>query len=142
MIIQVAFYKKPGTTFDKFVRWRTKSQYSHVELLIDGWGYSSSNRDGGVRRKVLDTSWGWDLYEIKLTDAQALRLQYFWANTQGCRYDKLGLVGFLFGITALQHEDRYSCGEWCAGALGFDDPEIFTPQKLLESLPERFGYSG
>lgn len=138
MIVQVAFYKKPGTNFDKFVRWRTDSQYSHVELLIDGWGHSSSTRDGGVRRKMLDTGWGWDLYTIELTDSQALTLQYFFANTQGCRYDQLGLVGFLFGITALQHEDRYTCGEWCAAALGFDDPETFTPQKLLECLTERY----
>ena len=52
--IKVHFYKaRAGKLADKVVG--IASVFSHVELEINGVCYSSSNRDKGVRSKVIDT---------------------------------------------------------------------------------------
>ena len=52
--IKVHFYNaRAGKLADKVVG--IASVFSHVELEIDGVCYSSSNRDRGVRSKVIDT---------------------------------------------------------------------------------------
>ena len=45
--IRLAFYKGKGDWVDKLVRWWTKSQYSHVEVVVGNTWISSSPRDGG-----------------------------------------------------------------------------------------------
>ena len=53
--IKIHFYKaRNGKIGDKIVG--LVSVFSHVELEINGVCYSSSNRDKGVRSKVIDTS--------------------------------------------------------------------------------------
>lgn len=37
--------------------WWTRSKYSHVEIVIDGWCYSSSIRRGGVSRERIARLW-------------------------------------------------------------------------------------
>ena len=49
--VRLAFYKGEGDWVDKLVRWWTKSQYSHVEVVGNMW-VSSSPRDGGVNAKI------------------------------------------------------------------------------------------
>ena len=53
MSVQLALYKAPGEWTNALIRWWTRSQYSHCELVIDGTCYSSSERDRGVRSKVM-----------------------------------------------------------------------------------------
>ena len=53
--IKIHFYKaRNGKIGDKIVG--LVSVFSHVELEINGVCYSASNRDGGVRSKVIATS--------------------------------------------------------------------------------------
>lgn len=52
--VRLAFYKGEGDWVDKVVRWWTKSQYSHVEVIVGDTWYSSSPRDGGVRSMQME----------------------------------------------------------------------------------------
>ena len=76
--MQIAFYKGNGGKFNRLIRWWTGSQYSHVELVIDGTWYSSSHTDGGIRSRVISGDSGnWDIYELDSIFDKDFALKYF-----------------------------------------------------------------
>jgi hypothetical protein len=131
--MQLAMYKGPPNGWKlqlahRLICLKTKSIYSHCEILIDGVGYSSSNRDGGVRAKPTDLSTKhWDLFNVHADQDQVLQ---FFSRTKGQPYDTLGELHFALGFLA-QDPDRWFCSEWCAAALGVGDPWTYSPQGLL-----------
>lgn len=87
----LALYKAPGTRLDRLIRWRTGSIYSHVEIVIGSSWYSSSPRDGGVRRREIVPKPGhWDLVPL---DADIERVVQLYSRTMGQGYDWLGIAG-------------------------------------------------
>lgn len=92
----------------------TLSRYSHCELVIDGWAYSSSSRDGGVRKKKIDFNSGhWDLVPLPYLDAEYVL--NFYEKTRNHKYDYLGLFGFV--LPFIPHSTgRWFCSEWCGKA--------------------------
>lgn len=71
--VYLAFYKGNDKLLDKIITWTSRGIYSHVEIIIDNVSYSSSGRDGGVRRKTLGTMHyndinKWDIFELKVED--------------------------------------------------------------------------
>jgi hypothetical protein len=132
--MQLAMYKGPASGWKLQLAHRlicsaTKSIYSHCEILIDGVGYTSSNRDGGVRAKPLDlTSQHWDLYALKGDEAAVL---HWFAAHKGEAYDQLGELRFAFGFLA-QDPAKWFCSEACGAALGLPQSWKFHPQGLLD----------
>jgi uncharacterized protein YycO len=119
--MEVCFYKAKGNLFNFAVRKITRSKYSHVELLFsDGVSISSSKRDGGVRKKVIE-------YDVEKWDRVKLdvgvkheALVRAWAESQlGKPYDTRALFGFLF-YPIPQDKKKYYCSEYCARCLGLD----------------------
>jgi hypothetical protein len=107
----------------------TRSKYSHIELLIGGVCWTSSNRDGGVRGKVIDLYSGkWDLFEIEGDEAKALA---WFAQHEQENYDWAGVLRFAFGFLP-NRTNQWFCSEAVAAALGLDNPDQYTPQSLLE----------
>ena len=110
------------------IAWWTRSAYSHCELVIDGWCYSSSIRDGGVRCKQIDLSADhWTVKGIDGDPDYAMRIfaqyenePYGWAD--------------LFSQQVVRLPVRDSHGEFCsslaARMLGLTDPEIWSPGML------------
>jgi hypothetical protein len=126
-MMQIAFYKAPGTLADRLVRMVTGSPYSHCELVINGTACSSSIRDGGVRMKgiYLDPA-KWDVVEV---DGDVTVAWSWFATHVGERYDWAGV--FRFVIPFLPHRRRqWFCSEACAAALGLPDPADWTPGML------------
>jgi hypothetical protein len=129
-MVKLALYKKRGNWINWLIRWRTHSPYSHCELVVDGWCYSSSGRDGGVRAKQIDLSEGWDVVDVPWAWVNKQDVLDFFAVTSGCRYDYLGvIVGAVFG-TKTNKRNRWFCSEWCAEALGMAEPWRWTPASL------------
>jgi hypothetical protein len=128
--MQIAFYKGQGQFFDKCVRWKTGSPYSHCELIVDGISYSSSIRDGGVRGKVITFNpESWDIYTVP--DNYAVALGLLFDRTKGWAYDWEGiLIGELFGTRA-QNSRRYYCSEWCGEVFGYNN---LSPDELWRRL--------
>ena len=76
--VYLAFYKGNDKLLDKIITWTSRGIYSHVEIIIDNVSYSSSGRDGGVRRKALGTMHyndvnKWDIFELKVEDANLFK---------------------------------------------------------------------
>lgn len=125
----LAFYKAQGNYQDKLIRFRTMSPYSHVELVIDRLCYSSSPRDGGVRKKIIELEPNkWDLVAVPwLQSSQALRV---FEKYSGSEYDLLGvLVGQLFNAP-IHDRDKCFCSELVAEMLGFEQPWRYSPASL------------
>lgn len=128
--VRLAFYKAPGTLVDKFIRWGSNHEYSHVELIgPDGLGWSASTREGKVRKKKINFDSGnWDIIDMPWKDASvvASRMEPF----MGQRYDYIGL--FLTHVIALNRSvpNRWICSEIVAMALGLPDAHEFSPGSL------------
>jgi len=130
--VTLAFYiAKNGTFFDKLIAWWTKSKYSHVELIIDGYWYSTSPRDGTVRRKIIPISTKWDYIEVPLKNRTKKEILEFYERTKGQKYDWINI--FLCQIIPLgiQIDDRWICSEWCTYAISGKELKI-SPQELYE----------
>lgn len=122
---------------DWLIRKITRGQYSHCEIAIqvsDGIYdcYSASYRDGGVRMKRMKLpSEKWDL--ILLMDNAALRQavqEIHYERTKGQGYDYLGVLGV---ILPFRHRlNKWFCSEWCAWALGLEQPETYSPNSLAQ----------
>ena len=105
----------------------TRSAFSHCELVVDGWCYSSSIRDGGVRRKQIDlTQPHWTVIDIDADPAKVLAL---FERTAGEPYGWLDLLTQQV-LRLPVSSAGWFCSEWCAKALGLTDPEIWSPGML------------
>lgn len=122
--IQLAFYKGPPPNSDLLhvithnaIKLRTWSQYSHVELVIDGWCYSSSARDKGVRRKKIDLQSGrWDVYNI---NPDRVNLDYalaFFLRYEDSEYDWTNIVRYVLPFVK-QEEEKFICFEFVGSML-------------------------
>lgn len=131
MPVHLALRKQDRRIGARLITWWTRSAYSHCELVIDGWCYSSSLMDRGVRRKriVLDPQ-KWDVVALPWADAGAV-LRYF-ARTDGHTYGWLSLLRSQVLNGNWRDDDAQFCSEWCAAALGLPNPATYSPGRLLD----------
>ncbi|KGQ61706.1 enoyl-CoA hydratase [Gallibacterium anatis] len=127
---------------DWLIRKFTRGKYSHCEIAVKKETnftarydcdvyyecYSSSVRDGGVRKKVIDVEDGkWDL--IPLTGVSESQVIYHYQLTKGKKYDWWGALGLVFLIH--ERRNRYFCSEWCARAINYGcEGWRFSPNHL------------
>ena len=152
MEIYYAFYKafeaKGRDYTDWIIAHWTLGPYSHVEIIVDDCMYSSSGRDGGVRRKkhTYDSS-SWDYVPIEVSDDAIEKLDKFYEMTMNCKYDWLGILGFVLPVH--DSENRYFCSEWCSKAgiimdidcLYDKNPARISPNRLSRILlKEGYGF--
>lgn len=128
-MVKLALYKAKGQIGNVFIRWWTGSQYSHCELVIDGWCYSSSVMDKGVRRKMIALNPDhWNLIELPWADSERVR-DYF-AQTDDDTYGWLGLIRSQMLNRNRKTHDAQFCSEWCANALGLPNSPSYSPASL------------
>lgn len=129
MTVHLALRKDDPRLAGRLIRGWTGSRYSHCELLVDGWCYSSSLMDGGVRRKRIELDPAkWDLLALPWADAAAI-LRYF-QLTDGHRYGWLTLFASQVFNGNWRDDDAQFCSEWCAAALGLPNPPTYSPGTL------------
>ena len=122
MKIKVAFYKGKGDYLNGVVRWWTKSIYSHAELVLpDGitWiGISPFLKSKVASRKKLIIDFAeWDFINLEITSEQLDIIMEFFEDTEGQRYDWLGMLLSQFLPCKIKHKKRWYCSEWIAYAL-------------------------
>ena len=131
MSVTLALYKAKGDWTNALIRWKGgNSPYSHCELICDGWMYSSTVRDGGVRRKPaidLDDT-HWDYIELPWADNNAI--YEFYLKTKGFPYGWYDIVWNQFFNLPLPDGRGFFCSEWCANALGIPDGRKYDPASL------------
>jgi hypothetical protein len=134
-MITVALYHGPPAKFWLRVAHRiicavTGSKYSHCEMIdAEGYGWTASYVDGGVRRKQIDfDSSHWDL--IELSGDLATAAEWFEAH-KGEGYDVFGLLGFVLPWR-VSDRTRWFCSEAIAEALGWPQSWRVGPQDLAD----------
>lgn len=135
--MQVAFYKGRTRLFNRLVSWYLRGVYSHCELVLwtndDGFSTcaSASFMDGGVRMKSIKLDPDhWDVIDVSGSLSKAVR----WVDDhEECRYDILGLLGFVWRRTP-NSGHRWFCSEAVAAMLGMPEPWRFDPMALYSAL--------
>lgn len=129
-MVKIAFYKDKSALFNRAVSWWTNGPYSHVELIIDGVSYSSSFRDGGVRKKVIEYKPDhWDMFQLDCSTETEQSAVAWFEKHMGQKYDVIGLIGFVIG-TVSGNKRKFFCSEAVAAALGYDETWRFDPNDL------------
>ena len=133
MKAKLAFYiASNGNLVDKAIAFYTRSKYSHVELVIGEYWYSTSPRDLQVRKKsIVPTDGRWDFIDVEVD------LDYvvgFYDRTKGAKYDWLGIALSQFIPINVHYKSRWFCSEWCAEAMRFDEPHRYSPQDLYRRM--------
>ena len=118
----MAFFKGEGNCLNRIVRWWTKSAYSHAELVLpDGitWlGISPFVKSKVASRKKLIIDYGeWDFLSISVTQEQVDIIMEFFEDTEGHRYDWIGMLLSQFLPCKIKHKKRWYCSEWITYAL-------------------------
>jgi len=134
----MAFYKKDTHhVSDRIIRqWQKIKKdkywkYSHVEVILpDGTFFSSSPRDGGVRKKYIQYDDNvWDFYRIGVTMNDAVV-----SNESGKKYDWLGIALSQVVPFAIQSENKWFCSEISGHMIGVYEPYKFSPSRLAEHV--------
>ena len=120
--MKIAFYKSPKTWLDKGIRFFSKSPYSHCEIILGEYAYSSSGRDGGKRRKSIsgmnlkDRS-KWDVYNVNLGDIDKEkleeRLNELHEDIPNCGYDFASVILYHMLRIPFNNKKKYICSEYC-----------------------------
>ncbi len=138
MSVRAAFYVADGNIGDKLIRFRTNSDTSHVELIVNNRMYSSSPRDGGVRSTNVPLNKdNWRF--IDLPHVNGDNVLEFFGDTRGMGYDWVGVTVGQFLYFNIDEKKKWFCSEWCSAALGFTDPWRFTPGLLEVVLKNTAG---
>ena len=134
--MKIHFYKaRNGKLGDKIVGFA--SIFSHVELEIDGVFYSSSNRDGGVRSKIIDISnkKKWVSFELKNNIDKNICLNYF-KSVKEQKYDWLNIFFSQIIKLNLQSSNKQICSEFVGNCLQLDSAYKYSPEALFYKLKE------
>ena len=135
MEIQLAFYKGNDTVIDVAIQNWSKSKYSHVEIVIDNTFYSSSPRDGGVRKKNINVNHdNWDFLTIQISDELYIHAMNVFNEAEGMDYDWIGILFSQIMYIPIHHLYKYFCSELCAEMLDICDPYLYHPGMLYEYL--------
>ena len=134
--MKIHFYKaRNGKLGDKIVG--IVSIFSHVELEIDGVFYSSSNRDGGVRSKIIDISnkKKWVSFELKNNIDKNICLNYF-KSVKEQKYDWLNIFFSQIIKLNIQSSNKQICSEFVGNCLQLDNAYKYSPEALFYKLKE------
>lgn len=130
MHITLAYYHGGESIQHRLIRWWTGGPFSHVELLDTKTGlcWSSSSRDGGVRKKFIDvTNGNWTVVQYDLP-FESDPIRWFELH-EGHPYDWNSIWNFVWcKFTRLETE--YICSVAVAQSLGFQSLEGITPMGL------------
>ena len=114
MVIKIAFYKGQGDWINRIVRWWTKSDYSHAELILpDGltWVGISPFKGSVLRSKKRK------FFELSVSEEQLSVINEFYDSTKGSSYDWFGMLLSQFLPFHIKQKEKWYCSEWIAYAL-------------------------
>jgi len=136
--IQVAFYKGGKKSWHhRFIKWWTKSSYSHAELVLnDGelWVSISPFLYSKVTTRIkVDCDLNdWDFIDFKINESQMQSLKEFIAETTGDGYDWPGMLLSQVLPCIIKSRGRWYCSSWIAHALSHSSVISFRKAGIYE----------
>ena len=135
--MKIIFYKGwKGTIIDKSICLWTLGKYSHLVIVgSDGYCYSSSSREKGVRKKLINiNSEKWDIFDIDIDEEFLIK---FFEETKNSKYDWIGIFFYHFFPFKLQDNNKWYCSEWISEVLqhsGYSMKTNLTPSGVYRNL--------
>ena len=132
MAVALALYKGKGNWANSLIRWRSQSIYSHCEIIVDGWMYSSTVKDKGVRCKLQTylSEEDWDIIPIHFNNGESIL--HYYSQTKDNPYGWLDLFQTqVFGRSTANNQGDF-CLEWCLSALGLPNSAGYRMGQLKE----------
>lgn len=113
----------------RLIRWRTRSKFSHVEIVFsDGYSGGASADMGGVFL-IAGKEYDPTIWEFVDIDGDELAARMWFVEHRGQQFDHRGILGFVWGLDK-GDPDRWFCSEAVAAALRLRDPFRFDPAML------------
>lgn len=118
-MVKLAFYKGNGKTLDRLIRWWTKGQYSHCELVFsDGMFFSADAWSNKVRyEKVYANPDNWDFVDVVMTRREELAVRAWCDSQNGKKYDYVGILFAQILPLSIDMPSTWFCSEICVAAL-------------------------
>jgi hypothetical protein len=147
--MQICFFRaKFGNLLDRLIAWRTKSDYSHVEIRFSDGVWTTCDPLNGVVFRYIPYSEAWDVYDLKTSnkfmDLIKESMVRNWCEKEiGHPYDLVAIFGQAIGFNFIEDPIAWTCSEYCSFPLKkfgiIDIPEYRTSPKLLhEFISARF----
>tara|TARA_R100000152_G_C6713873_1_gene141016 strand:- start:178 stop:636 length:459 start_codon:yes stop_codon:yes gene_type:complete len=143
---KVAFYKGKGRWHNRFIRYWTKSKYSHAELIIDEECYTIEpfSLDGVRKTECNYNEADWDFISFEISEEQKEIFNKFFNKTKGQGYDWVGmLVSQALPNYFVKCVNKWYCSEWIIYALRLTniigpvyELSDLSPNKLHQLLTE------
>lgn len=141
--VHLAYYlgrksdNKSTTWLDRLICAVTRSKFSHVELAVEvnpftgaAVCWSSSPRDGGVRKANINLRSGhWEVYSVE-TEVSVKQIERWFAAARGTKYSWLGAVGAHWGWVRGSSK-RMFCSEAVGRPLLVFGAERMTPEEFF-----------
>lgn len=140
-IIQLRFLATKGR-IGNFIRWKTWSRWSHVDVLIAGEAYGASGTIGGVGFYSLDHKpyKKQAIVSIPVSEAQYIKFMEELLSKEGAEYDYSGIKAFLIRLN-IHEEDKWFCSELLIEALhvaeiivSTEPSHKWTPEDIWKAL--------
>jgi ribosomal protein S17E len=155
MKIVVAFEKKLSDNKatrikQSLIKKWTKSEYFHVEIIIDGYWYSADTKRGLIKRKLKPLKDSYDYLTVFPSTCQEnKRLAAEFIDSQvGKKYDWAAIYLTQLLKIGIENKDRWFCSEIVAKVLQIlqirefvnTKPSLMSPQDVFYSL-SKSGFS-
>lgn len=132
MQVDIIAYKGRGRIGDWLIRLWTWSKYSHVELRINGIGYTSMYGIGVNSFDRKDLSGDWDVFPVDCTKGNVMDMLIRYNKIKHQPYDVVGVaVGQLLKTFRWHKKDEWFCSEVVAYMLGLEHPERYAPKDTV-----------
>lgn len=136
--MKFAFYKAPGSIFDRFIRFWMRGPYAHVEAILeehaDGTFTIASSVPGiGIRiaaGQVLPAS-DWDIVS---GPGNAAAAREWFEQRNGAPYDYIGLLGFVLRPAFSDDRTKFFCSEACLSSIGYQEAYKVDPNQMADIL--------
>ena len=140
--MRLAFHKAGRSIFSRLIRLKTRSIYSHVELVFsDGISFSAREQDHPAVEfiHVRFLPGEWDFIDLDVTQNEEYAIRQRCRSQVGKSYDWLGILGFVLPFGEHDDDDLF-CSEAVTRALqviGYFPaikPWTISPGKLYDLL--------
>ena len=129
----IVFYKDNFKWWSRLIKWWTNSKYSHCEFYDGEYLLGISNEQRVRMKKQPLNEKKWDIFELNVDIKTAIH--NFYLETQGAKYDWLGiLLSNIFNFHR-HNKDQYTCSEWVSTIID-RELNIIVPKNYYQITPQ------
>lgn len=117
--MKFAFLKHDTSIVGTLIKWWTKSNYSHCEILFDdGLMFSAHPKEGTSYRTLgFKEQRDYEFLDLPTTLEEDIKIKCFCESELGCKYDWKGIWFSQIIRMSRSHKDQWFCSEVCTAAV-------------------------